>query len=269
APFALEYLQSRGLRLHAVVRGARGRPVAVMADPFAEEKKCAHRVLAETAGALAEAGVTVLRFDYGGTGDSEGDFCDQTLADWEQDLVVACEWTRRELAPTGLALAGVRLGAVLVARVAPIVKPDVLVLVAPVTDGKAYWQENFRRQLIKEKLTAGESATAEKLRAAEAAEFFDLAGWLVSRRMREELQSIRLSPQYAAGSAARRCLVLDVAARPEPSAESLDLARAFPGGEAAAIRMEPFWQRIGLVDAKPLVEILCRWLPEALGQAAV
>lgn len=268
APFALEYLHSRGLRLHAIVRGERGWPAAVMADPFAEEKKCAHRVMAETAEALAEAGITVLRFDYGGTGDSEGEFPDQTLAEWEQDLVVAGEWARRELAPSALALVGVRLGAVLAARAASALRPDVLVLIAPVTDGKAYWQENFRRQLIKAKLTVGEAVSAEDLRAAEAEEYFDLAGWLVSRKLRQELQDVRLGPQEARKIEARRCLILDVAARPEPSAASIALAKALPGGEAVGIRMEPFWQRIGLVDAQPLVEALCQWLPGALRETA-
>lgn len=264
----LEYLQSRGLRLHAIVRGERGWPAAVMADPFAEEKKCAHRVMAETAEALAGAGVAVLRFDYGGTGDSEGEFQDQTLVGWEQDLVAACEWARRELAPSALALVGVRLGAVLAARAASLLRPNVLVLIAPVTDGRAYWHENFRRQLIKSKLTVGEAASAEDLRAAEAEEYFDLAGWLVSRKLREELQDVRLGPEEVKKVTAGRCLVLDVAARPEPSATSLALAQALPGGEAVGIRMEPFWQRIGLVDAMPLIEALSRWLPEALRETA-
>jgi len=263
-PIALEYLESHGRRLHAIVRGETNRPAAVMADPFAEEKKCAHRVMAEAAEALAETGVTVLRFDYGGTGDSEGEFRDQTLAAWREDLITAARWARGELAPSALAVVGVRLGAVLAAQVSPTVRPEALVLIAPVSDGRAYWQENFRRQLIKTKLTAGDSASAEELHAAEGEEYFDLAGWVVSRELRRELQDIRLGPREAAVVAARRCLVLDVAPRAEPSAAALALAEALPGGVAVGIRMEPFWQRIGLVDATPLAQVLCDWLPKTL-----
>ncbi len=250
----------------AVVRGEPGRPAALMADPFAEEKKCAHRVMAECAMALADAGMTTVRFDYRGCGDSDGDFHDFGLAAWRDDIRVAAGWVRERLNPPRLALVGVRLGAALIAQaVEEGVAADVLVLVAPIVDGAAYWRENFRRQLIRAKLTAGDHVTADELRAAEQQEFFDLGGWLVPRGMREEIQALSLEPPAFAPRFAGPCLVLDIAPRDEPGPQAVQLAETYPAGEARAVRMEPFWQRIGLIRAEPLATALVDWLTAALG----
>ena len=268
ASVELTYIDSGGTRMLAVVRGEPGRPAVLMADPFAEEKKCAHRVMTECAMALADAGITAVRFDYRGCGDSDGDFHDFGLADWRDDIRAAGAWVRERLRPPRLALLGVRLGAALVAQVVEDgLAADALVLVAPVIDGVAYWRENFRRQLIRAKLTAGDHVTADELRAAEQQEFFDLGGWLVPRKMREEIQALSLKPPAFSPRFAGPCIVLDVAARDEPGQQAAQLAEAYPAGSARAVRMEPFWQRIGLIRADPLAAALLDCLPSALGLA--
>ncbi len=224
----------------------------MMADPFAEEKKCAHRVMAEVATALADDGLTVLRFDYRGTGDSEGEFEDVTLDDWRGDMRAAVAWARAELAPTEVRLMGVRMGATLASEVASEVGADGLTLVAPILDGRAYWEENFRRQLIKARITEGESASAEDLRRAAEEETFDLGGWVVTRTMREQIEALKMSGADFGGP----CRVVDVSARTTPSPAMEALAATYARGEVVALRMEPFWQRIGLIDATPLIEAL-------------
>ena len=251
-PLRLASIDCGGPRLHATVRGPGGGPAVALADPFAEEKKCAHRVMAEVATALAEDGVTVLRFDYRGTGDSEGEFEDVTLEDWREDLRAAVAWARAELAPTTLGLVGVRLGATLAAEMAGAVGADGLTLLAPILDGRAYWEENFRRQLIKARITEGEGASAEDLRRAADEETFDLGGWVVTRRMREQIEALKLP----IASTVEQCRVVDVSARTTPSPAMAALAASYARGEVVALRMEPFWQRIGLIDATPLIDVL-------------
>ncbi len=248
----LASIEIGGQRLHATVRGPGGGPVVVMADPFAEEKKCAHRVMAEVATALAEEGATAVRFDFRGTGDSDGEFEDATLDDWREDLRAAVGWARDELAPTELGLMGVRMGATLAAEVAAEVQADGLTLIAPILDGRAYWEENFRRQLIKARITEGEGASAEDLRRAADEETFDLGGWVVTRRMREGIEALKLPMANNIES----CRVIDVSARTTPAPAMAALAAAYARGEVVAVRMEPFWQRIGLIDATPLIEAL-------------
>lgn len=56
-----------------------------------------------TARTLAEQGVAVLRFDFTGLGDSEGDFSDTTFRTNVSDIVSAARWLEREhAAPTVL-----------------------------------------------------------------------------------------------------------------------------------------------------------------------
>jgi len=47
-------------------------------------------------GALTDAGIAVLRFDFTGLGDSEGDFSDTTFSSNVADLVAAADWLKRE-----------------------------------------------------------------------------------------------------------------------------------------------------------------------------
>jgi exosortase A-associated hydrolase 2 len=252
-PLELAYIESGGLRLHALLRGV-GSQALVMCDPFAEEKKCAQRVMSEVAWSLAKVGWAVLRFDYRGCGDSEGDFEHFALGHWQEDIIRAVEWVRQRLRPTRWALLGVRLGATLAAQLAEgTLAPDQLILIAPILDGRQYWRENFRRQLIKVKLTAGEEASAEDLRRAAEEEFFDLGGWLVTRALRNQLEALSLVPPAFQPSYPGPCLVIDISARHEPAAPLVSLAQAYARGRVEVVRMEPFWQRLGLIDATPLI----------------
>src|SRR4029077_15654840 len=45
---------------------------------------------------LTDAGIGVLRFDFTGLGDSEGDFANTTFSSNVADLVAAAAWLRRE-----------------------------------------------------------------------------------------------------------------------------------------------------------------------------
>lgn len=254
--------------MHGVVHGCGDGPAVVMCEPFAEEAKCAHRVLTELAWALAGHGLRVLRFDYRGCGDSEGWFEDFDLDAWRADVRGAVAWARQRLKPSRLALVGLRLGAALAAEAVEEVHADALVLLAPVIDGAGYWRENFRRTLIKAKLTEGDHVSADELRKAEEEEYFDLAGWLVPRAMREQIQRLRLAPGETVPAFSGPCLVLDITARHQPGPKLRELASRYPHGQARSIRMEPFWQRIGLVDAAPLCTAMVEWLPAALGGGA-
>lgn len=54
--------------------------------------------------ALTEAGFSVLRFDFTGLGESEGDFADTTFSSNLDDLEAAAKWLGRELSPPQLLL---------------------------------------------------------------------------------------------------------------------------------------------------------------------
>jgi alpha-beta hydrolase superfamily lysophospholipase len=124
-------------------RAARPSGVAlVIVPPFGYEAVCAHRSLRHLAEDSARAGVTAVRFDLDGTGDSAGDDLDPGRVEaWLASIDDACNLARSTGA-TRLVLAGVRLGAML-ATLAALRRDDVtsLALINPVIKGKAFLRE--------------------------------------------------------------------------------------------------------------------------------
>lgn len=256
-------LEVAGTRLH----GVRYQPAheaawggLVVCDAFAEEKKCSHRSLVELARALAGQGWCVLRFDYRGCGDSEGEFADFGPEAWERDIAAACDLLREQGAER-LVLAGLRLGATLAARVAE-GRDDVVALVLwePVTDGKRFVSQNLRRSLIKAMLTEGEGFDGAEVAARHEAEVVDFDGYLIPEAMRGELEALQLG----GGDFAGPVLALTIGPRQEPSEAARRLAEGYAHGEAAGVRLEPLWNRIGLLDPSPLIEATANWLRDGV-----
>ncbi len=67
-------------------------PVLVMAHGFTDDKVCDNRIFVRFARRASEQGYAVLRFDFAGSGDSEGDFADMTVTKEIQDLRSALEF---------------------------------------------------------------------------------------------------------------------------------------------------------------------------------
>ena len=250
-------------RLHGILRAPPGGDAArlvVMCDPFAEEKKCAHRPLVDAARALCAAGFSVLRFDYRGCGDSEGDFADVAPADWREDIAAALDFGRSETRAEWVGIMGLRLGANLAAVAARADRPlDGLILWEPILDGKQYVRHNLRRSMIKAMLTEGEQFDAQSAARKHDANIIDFDGYLVSAQTREQLEAL----DTGAGAFAGPTLVLNIGPKDEPGEPYRTLAAAFGQATALGVRLEPFWNRIGLVDAGPVIETTLDWLRTA------
>ncbi len=115
----------------------------LLCNPFGEEASRAHRTFRVLATQLERAGFAALRFDYSGTGDSEGESEDATLDAWISDIAAAAERLRAASGAARIAIIGLRLGATLAALAAArgAVRPRHLVLWDPVVDGAAYLRE--------------------------------------------------------------------------------------------------------------------------------
>jgi exosortase A-associated hydrolase 2 len=254
--------QSAGRKLHGVIRHgeeAAPRGLVVICDPFAEEKKCAHRPLVDVARRLCLEGFSVLRFDYRGCGDSGGDFEDSTPADWLADIHAAIDFGKSELGVASVGLAGLRMGATLADHAAR-EREDIkwLMLWEPILDGKRYVAQNLRRSLVKAMLTEGEEFDAQGVTSEPADDAIDFDGYLVSAAMREQLEALRLSDGEDCFSGPT--LVLNIGPRDEPGQAYAEAAAAYRDGIARGIRLEPFWNRIGLMDARALGEVCLEWV---------
>jgi pimeloyl-ACP methyl ester carboxylesterase len=120
--------------------GGRG---VVLCSAFGYEELCSRRTMHDLAWALAQAGLSVLRFDYHGTADSAGGGEDpDRVATWIANIGAAIDLLRNQTGVTEVALVGLRLGALL-ATCAAARRDDIsaLALLAPPVSGHAYIRE--------------------------------------------------------------------------------------------------------------------------------
>jgi uncharacterized protein len=83
---------------------------------------------------LAACGISSLRFDFRGAGESDGAFKDMTIQSMRADLLSAVRFIHREFTPTRLLLLGHSLGGMIAALESGSVKADGIALLAPVAD---------------------------------------------------------------------------------------------------------------------------------------
>lgn len=128
--------------LHSPVGQAARGVAVVLCPPIGRDARCAYRPLFLFAEALAADGFPVLRYEHLGCGDSmplepEVDRWPLWLAGVEQ----AAAFVRAHAGAQRLVLAGLRVGASLAAAAACSVKPDGLMLLAPLATGRAWIRE--------------------------------------------------------------------------------------------------------------------------------
>jgi pimeloyl-ACP methyl ester carboxylesterase len=113
---------------------------AVLCHPWGHEYLCAHRAMRQLSTRLTSVGFHTLRFDYFGTGDSGGEAADADLAGWECDASFAIDEIQEIVGQAKITLIGLRLGAVVAARLAAKRNDiiDALVLWDPVISGEEY-----------------------------------------------------------------------------------------------------------------------------------
>ncbi len=254
--------------LHAVYHdgGADAQWGMVFCDPFAEEKKCAHRVLVETARTLAAAKFSCLRFDYRGCGDSPGRFEDYGPTEWVEDIAAAARYMRQQPGIRTVGALGLRLGATMAMQASELDNVfDFALLWEPVVNGQHYLKLNLRRSLIKAMMTDGEQFAGDEVRKQhDQAEVVDFDGYQVTQATRERIAEIDLvenRPQFAGPA-----LILNLSSRDQVANEYRELAEEMANAEAAGVVQEPFWNRIGLVSSKSVVEATALWLAELQGQ---
>lgn len=114
--------------------GRRGVPGVVFFHGFTGDRMESHWIFVKCARALARAGFASLRFDFYGSGESEGDFPEVTFESEVVDALSAVEFFRRQrgINPRRLALIGLSLGGAVAACIAPRVRAQALILWAAV-----------------------------------------------------------------------------------------------------------------------------------------
>jgi uncharacterized protein len=127
---------------HAPTGRDRGEAV-LMCNPFGQEMIRSHRLLKLFADRLARNGMHVMRFDYFGTGDSDGDDDQVDLTGLLQDVQAAHHELCRRSGAIAISWFGLRLGASVAALASANLSARLtrLVLLEPVLDGAQYVRE--------------------------------------------------------------------------------------------------------------------------------
>jgi hypothetical protein len=120
---------------------SRARDAVLLCNPFGEEAARSHRTFRVLATQLERVGISAMRFDYAGTGDSRGDSTGVSIAGWLGDIAIAAERLRQVSGASRLTLVGLRFGATLAALASASLRPRQLVLWDPIIDGRAYLEE--------------------------------------------------------------------------------------------------------------------------------
>jgi exosortase A-associated hydrolase 2 len=160
----------------------------VLCYPMGREYIQFHRAFRQLAERLSNVGFPVLRFDFYGCGDSDGDCAQGQLHQWRADLAVAIDEVRRRTHVAKVCPVGLRLGATLAMMVAG-ERGDIdrMVLWDPVISGKAYVEE-----LTSLHQTMLRTAQVKQKRHSMATESVEILGFAMADALLTELRSIDL-----------------------------------------------------------------------------
>jgi exosortase A-associated hydrolase 2 len=237
----------------------------VLCHPFGEEKLWSHRVFVTFARALAAEGYHVLRFDYRGNGDSDGDFAESSVETALEDISTAIDLLKERTGVVSVCLVGLRLGATLAGAAAE-GRSDIarLVLWAPIVDGNRYMQELLRVNLttqmaVYRAIRADRQQLVEQLREGA---LVNVDGYDISHAMFQEVSRLNM-----AGAPSRfdgPCLIVQVdrTASHSPAGEVQRLRSCYRNAELQIVQELPFWRETDrFFDAVPeLFDRTLRWM---------
>jgi alpha/beta superfamily hydrolase len=233
----------------------------VFCSPFAEEQKSTYRVFVEFARQLAEKGVASLRFDYRGTGDSDGFFQDYLLADWIGDTVSAIDCLKEKSGLDKVCVLGVRFGGFIGIQAAQQSgSVSDLILWQPIISGKQFHRQEMRRFMIRQMMTSGKATKGEEDLASDAEEdnVVDMDGYLMRKELSEGIKETDLTGGDT--SVPERTLLLQISHNEKVSKEYTTFLSNHKKAELNTLICEPFWNRIGFVDTEPVFEITREWM---------
>lgn len=221
----------------------------VLCHAFGEEKLWSHRVSVNFARAAVRKNIAVLRFDFMGHGDSDGQSEQATIGTYLSDIDAALGEARR-LCPNArtVGLLGVRFGGTLVTLYADAREFEgPIVLWEPVVNGAKYMQELLRINLGTQLATLGSVQKSRKQLVEEMRMGLDVNvdGYLISNTFYEECSEIDLLSADLAVSHTR-ILAVHIAQKHNQlkQAELVQLAELSMCGEFLAIEYPTFWREI-------------------------
>jgi len=170
--------------------------VIILLNPIFEERSRAQRYLYNWSCFLASQGHTVIRFDYRGTGDSDGHSKEISLQTQIDDLNRIYDWVKKQHRTKRIAFHGLRWGASLAAIVSNEFKGKIhhLVLWEPLKDGRNYFMTELRKNLASQLIVHNKVIVDRKQLIAqlENGETINIDGYIVGPGFLKEIDRVNL-----------------------------------------------------------------------------
>ena len=225
----------------------------VFVHPFAEEKLWTQRVLVNFARELAKHGYPVLRFDFMGHGDSEGNFEESSIETRLSDIDCAIDKIEVDIPDLKkIGLLGLRFGATLAVLAAERSKRvQKLILWDPIIDGEKYMHELLRINLttqtaVHKKIIYDREKLIEKIKVGETV---NIDGYELSYNLFNQASDIKLESSVVIFSG--ECLIVQISRGSEKIRKDLEnLSKKYQRIELINSQEYPFWKEIKIFYSK-------------------
>lgn len=206
--------------LHLAIDEAPGRLGVVVCPGLTDEHIACYRILYQLAETLATAGVSVLRFDPPGHGDSEGELADATPERVARAASLGAELLRDRGGSERVGFLGVRLGCVGALKAAQGASEGFCVAWAPILSAERYFRDLLRRQVLSDLMYGGARRSVDDLLAElrepqPAGDGVDIGGYMLTGHFYEAYSAIDFPRQLSSAT-----VPLFVVQREIPSAGS-------------------------------------------------
>ena len=227
--------------------GEQKKQAWVFCHPFAEEKLWSHRVFVSMARTLSDMGYPVLRFDYRGYGDSDGDFDSVTLDDQLDDINSAIDVLFNKVPDIdSVCLLGLRYGALLAAITAENNKKvSHLVMWDPVMDMGSYLQDVLRANLTTQMVMHGKVVKArdELIQDIMNDDVVNVDGYDLTRKFYAPAKDVNLLNMDKSFSG--KCQIVQIGRRNQKLKKDISLlGDLYKQSDIEQVEEEQFWKEI-------------------------
>lgn len=239
----------------------------VFCTPFYTDTMEAHGILVNLARYLAENRFPVLRFDYRGCGESDGEWSEYFISDYLEDIDTALELLRDRTGVQAAGLLGLRMGGTLaLMKLAGRRPASFAVALEPIIRGARYMQDLLRLKTAEQlkDMRGVRTGMARLTEAILAGDEVVIGGFIITRKQYDTLMAIDLA-EYA--KAITMPAALFALRNPQSPGEQIrELFEELQPVHADALFREidcpPFWRQTPcLVRRIPaLFEAILEWL---------
>ena len=224
----------------------------IYCHPLFDERKCAHRFSYQLAKTFKENDFYLERFDYYGTGESKGAFCEVTLESLRLDIHKIINNERA-------CLIGSRFGATIAFDYCCQNASEIpmLIMIEPIINGNNYIEYLFKRQHIKNLMTGNNSEFVN------INGFYNIEGYKTNKVLIEQIKQINLN-HITENIKISNIGIIQITSskKVNPEYESLikhlDSKMIHNVIEVSNVSM--FWERIPQTDYSALTNKIVAWL---------